>query len=135
VTRQDLAMGASAVGLRLRISLCVAVLASHFLPSHPQALEPTSSGDGDVQHGKCNTHRRRHPEQRARERECENAAAQQVARRVRERIEVSEDQLDREPANNQRYLDVDSNVEEHFDPDMVGDRFAVTALWRFSTTR
>ena len=33
------------------------------------------------------------------------------------------------------YLGVDSDVDEHFDPDLVGDRFAVTALWRFSTTK
>jgi uncharacterized protein (TIGR02001 family) len=33
------------------------------------------------------------------------------------------------------YLGVDASVEDHFDPDSVGDRFAVTALWRFSTTR
>jgi len=33
------------------------------------------------------------------------------------------------------YLGVDSDVVEHFDPDLVGDRFAVTALWRFSTTK
>ena len=33
------------------------------------------------------------------------------------------------------YLGVDNDVAQHFDPDSVGDRFAVTALWRFSTTR
>jgi uncharacterized protein (TIGR02001 family) len=33
------------------------------------------------------------------------------------------------------YLGVDGDVAQHFDPDSVGDRFAVTALWRFSTTR
>ena len=33
------------------------------------------------------------------------------------------------------YLGVDGNVDQHFDPDSVGDRFAVTALWRFSTTQ
>jgi uncharacterized protein (TIGR02001 family) len=33
------------------------------------------------------------------------------------------------------YLGVDDNLEQHFDPDSVGDRFAVTALWRFSTTK
>jgi uncharacterized protein (TIGR02001 family) len=33
------------------------------------------------------------------------------------------------------YLGVDDSVEQHFNPDSVGDRFAVTALWRFSTTQ
>ena len=33
------------------------------------------------------------------------------------------------------YLGVDDHVEEHFEPDTVGDRFALTALWRFSTTK
>ena len=33
------------------------------------------------------------------------------------------------------YLGMDSDMEQHFDPDSVGDRFAVTALWRFSTTK
>lgn len=33
------------------------------------------------------------------------------------------------------YLGVDDGVAQHFDPDSVGDRFAVTALWRFSATR
>ena len=33
------------------------------------------------------------------------------------------------------YLGVDDNVADHFDPDSVGDRFAVTALWRFSSTK
>lgn len=32
------------------------------------------------------------------------------------------------------YLGVDDDLAQHFDPDSVGDRFAVTALWRFSTT-
>ena len=30
------------------------------------------------------------------------------------------------------YLGVDDSAEEHFDPDAVGDRVALTALWRFS---
>ena len=33
------------------------------------------------------------------------------------------------------YLGVDAGLEEHFHPDSVGDRFAVTALWRFSSTK
>jgi uncharacterized protein (TIGR02001 family) len=33
------------------------------------------------------------------------------------------------------YLGVDADIDEHFDPDSVGDRVALTALWRFSTTR
>jgi uncharacterized protein (TIGR02001 family) len=33
------------------------------------------------------------------------------------------------------YLGVDADIVEHFDPDSVGDRVALTALWRFSTTR
>ena len=33
------------------------------------------------------------------------------------------------------YLGVDDSLEQHFEPDSVGDRFAVTALWRFSTTK
>jgi uncharacterized protein (TIGR02001 family) len=33
------------------------------------------------------------------------------------------------------YLGVDNDVEQHFEADSVGDRFAVTALWRFSTTQ
>jgi uncharacterized protein (TIGR02001 family) len=33
------------------------------------------------------------------------------------------------------YLGVDKDVEQHFESDSVGDRFAVTALWRFSTTQ
>jgi uncharacterized protein (TIGR02001 family) len=33
------------------------------------------------------------------------------------------------------YLGVSSNAEEHFDSDSVGDRVALTALWRFSTTQ
>ena len=32
------------------------------------------------------------------------------------------------------YLGVDESAAEHFDPDAVGDRVALTALWRFSTT-
>jgi uncharacterized protein (TIGR02001 family) len=31
------------------------------------------------------------------------------------------------------YLGVDDSAAEHFDPDAVGDRVAVTALWRFSS--
>jgi len=31
------------------------------------------------------------------------------------------------------YLGVDADVEQHFDPDSVGDRVALTVLWRFST--
>ena len=33
------------------------------------------------------------------------------------------------------YLGVDANAADHFDPDSVGDRVALTALWRFSTTK
>ena len=33
------------------------------------------------------------------------------------------------------YLGMDAGLEEHFHPDSVGDRFAVTALWRFSSTK
>jgi len=33
------------------------------------------------------------------------------------------------------YLGVDSNAENHFDGKSVGDRVALTALWRFSSTR
>ena len=33
------------------------------------------------------------------------------------------------------WLGVDSHADEHFDPDSVGDRVALTALWRFSSTR
>lgn len=33
------------------------------------------------------------------------------------------------------YLGVDSNAEDHFDSKSVGDRVALTALWRFSSTR
>ncbi|MEO8020042.1 MAG: TorF family putative porin [Pseudomonadota bacterium] len=32
------------------------------------------------------------------------------------------------------YLGVDANAEDHFDADSVGDRVALTALWRFSST-
>lgn len=32
------------------------------------------------------------------------------------------------------YLGIDSRAEEHFPDDSVGDRVALTALWRFSTT-
>ena len=31
------------------------------------------------------------------------------------------------------YLGADSGADEHFNEDSVGDRVAVTALWRFST--
>ncbi|HEV7609452.1 MAG TPA: TorF family putative porin [Steroidobacteraceae bacterium] len=31
------------------------------------------------------------------------------------------------------YLGVDSSADQHFDPDSVGDRVALTALWHFST--
>ena len=33
------------------------------------------------------------------------------------------------------YLGVDSSAKEHFVPESVGDRVALTALWRFSSTR
>ena len=33
------------------------------------------------------------------------------------------------------YLGVDRNAEDHFDNKSVGDRVALTALWRFSSTR
>ncbi len=33
------------------------------------------------------------------------------------------------------YLGVDDNAEEHFDRTSVGDRVALTALWRFSSTK
>ncbi len=33
------------------------------------------------------------------------------------------------------YLGVDSSAAEHFAPDSVGDRVALTALWRFSSTK
>jgi uncharacterized protein (TIGR02001 family) len=33
------------------------------------------------------------------------------------------------------YLGVDDNAANHFDPDTVGDRVALTALWRFSSTK
>ena len=33
------------------------------------------------------------------------------------------------------YLGVDENAEEHFADDSVGDRVALTALWRFSSTK
>ena len=32
------------------------------------------------------------------------------------------------------YLGVDDNAAEHFAEDAVGDRVALTALWRFSST-
>jgi uncharacterized protein (TIGR02001 family) len=33
------------------------------------------------------------------------------------------------------YLGVDSNAARHFEPDTVGDRVALTVLWRFSSTK
>ena len=33
------------------------------------------------------------------------------------------------------YLGISSDADEHFTPDSVGDRVALTALWRFSSTQ